>query len=56
MNLVIIAVVILIISFILAVRSMVDFEAPEAIKNILNFKRIKGSIVFFKHKIKHYQH
>lgn len=44
------------ISFFLAFRSMGDFEIPGEIDQWLSLKRIRGSIVFFKQKIKHYHH
>ncbi|MCX7956220.1 MAG: hypothetical protein N2593_03925 [Patescibacteria group bacterium] len=45
---------IFLISFFLALRSMNDFNIPYEIKKILNSKKIKGTIIFFKNKIKHY--
>ncbi|MBI4008891.1 hypothetical protein HY357_01545 [Candidatus Roizmanbacteria bacterium] len=46
---------ILILSFILALRSMKDFEIPSEIQKLLKFKEIKGTILFFKDKTKHYR-
>lgn len=46
--------IIFVISFILAIRSMSDFDIPKEIKYLLDSKRIKGTIVFFRDKIKHY--
>lgn len=50
-----IIIIILFLSFIWALRSMNDFEAPKELKKLINFKRIKGSIVFFKNKVRHYR-
>lgn len=47
-------IIILVSSFVLAARSMTDFEIPKEIKYLLDSKRIKGSIIFFKGKAKHY--
>lgn len=54
MNIYLIVGIIFIISLILAIRSMKDFGIPKELKVWLNGKRIKGTIVFFKDKIKHY--
>jgi len=45
---------ILIISFILALRSMADFNLPKEIGNLINQKKIKGTIIFLKNKIVYY--
>ena len=50
----IILISILVISFILALFSMGDFEASKEIRRIIKLKSKKGSIVFFKNKVKHY--
>lgn len=42
------------ISFLLAARSMKDFDVPKELKNVLSVKRVKGSIVFLKDKVTHY--
>ena len=52
----IVLIAILFVSFILAIRSMGDFEAPKEIKTWLSLKKIKGTIVFFKNRVKHYHH
>jgi hypothetical protein len=56
MNITIIAIFggILLASFIMAFRSMKDFEVPDEIKKILLPKTVKGTIVFFKNKVTHY--
>lgn len=46
---------ILILSFILALRSMSDFKVPKEIRRIIDSKKIRGTIIFFKGKIKHYK-
>jgi len=46
--------IILVVSFILAFRSMKDMEIPHELKNLEKIKRFAGSIVFFKNKVKHY--
>jgi len=48
-------IVIFVISLVLAFRSMKDFEIPKEIRKLINLKNKKGSIVFFKNKVKHYQ-
>lgn len=47
-------VIIFVISFILAIRSMSDFKLPHEISRLITTKRLKGTIVFLKNKIKHY--
>ncbi len=48
--------VIFLISVILAIRSMKDFQVPSEIKHLLLTGKIKGTIVFLKDKIVHYRH
>jgi len=45
---------ILALSFILAFRSMKDFDIPKEIKHLLMSRKIKGTILFLKGKVKHY--
>jgi hypothetical protein len=45
---------IFLISIILAIRSMKDFNTPSEVNNIIREKKSKGTIVFFKKNIKHY--
>ncbi len=45
---------ILLVSLILAYRSMDDLEAPKELKNYIKKQRTKGTILFLKKKIKHY--
>lgn len=47
-------IIIIIVSFLLALRSMKDFSMPVEIERMLKNNKIKGTIVFFKNKIKHY--
>lgn len=51
----IILLILIILSFIFALRSMRDFEIPLEIKRLMKFKRIQGTIVFLRDKIKHYR-
>lgn len=51
---ILIFVLIFILSFIIALRSMTDFDIPKEIKHFLAAKKIKGTIIFFKGKTKHY--
>lgn len=46
---------IFVISFFMALRSMKDFGIPEEIQRLLKFKKIRGTILFFKNKTKHYR-
>ena len=45
---------ILILSMVLAFRSMRDFAIPKEIKHLLESRRVKVTIVFLKGRIKHY--
>lgn len=54
MNIVIIGILILALSFVFAVWSMKDMRYGEEIKKLLAQKTIKGAILFFKNKIVHY--
>ncbi len=46
--------IILVASFLLALRSMSDFHVPKELKKILNRRKIQGTFVFFKDKVEHY--
>lgn len=46
--------IILVVSFILAFRSMKDMEVPPELKHLASIKKFTGRIVFFKDKVKHY--
>lgn len=50
-----ILILIFLISLILAIRSMKDFDLPKEIKSILKIKKVRGRIVFFKDKVAHYK-
>lgn len=54
LNLVTILGLILGLSVLLAYLSMRDFDVPKEIKKRIKTKRIKGTIVFFKDKPRHY--
>lgn len=51
----IIFIVLLAASFVLAVRSMRDFRFPRELERMIRERKIRGSIIFFKKKIKHYR-
>ena len=55
MHLLMIGILILILSFILAVRSMADFEIPKEVRRLLKINKVKGTIMFLKGKVKHYR-
>lgn len=42
-------------SFILALNSMKDFGVPNEINRLLQGKKVRGKIVFFKNKVVHYR-
>lgn len=47
--------ILLVISFIMALRSMKDFHLPDEINKIISSRKMRGSIVFFKDKkVEHY--
>ncbi len=48
------ALIIFLLSFFLALYSMRDLEMPREIQNLILRKKIRGSILIFKDKIKHY--
>lgn len=48
-------VLILILAFVLALTSMKDFDVPSEINRLIQGKKVKGKIVFFKNKIVHYR-
>lgn len=52
---ILISIVIFIISLVLAAKSMNDLRFPVDIQHLLKRNRIKGSIIFFKKRIKHYR-
>lgn len=45
---------ILVVSFLLALYSMKDLQIPSEIQKLLSRRKIKGTIVFLKNKVKHY--
>ncbi len=45
---------ILVIAFILSLRSMKDFAIPKEVRRILETRKIKGTIVFLRGRITHY--
>jgi hypothetical protein len=48
-------VIILVFSFILALSSMKDFNIPSEINRLVQGKKVRGKIVFFKNKVIHYR-
>jgi hypothetical protein len=48
-------IIILILSFILALRSMKDFNIPAEINRLVQGKKVRGKIIFFKNKVVHYR-
>jgi hypothetical protein len=48
-------IIILIISFILALHSMKDFNIPNEISRLIQSKKVRGKIIFFKNKVVHYR-
>jgi len=54
MSFLLIILTILVLSFILALFSMKDLGFAEELKRMLDRKKIRGTIVFFKNKIIHF--
>lgn len=48
-------VLILALAFVFALLSMKDFDVPNEINRLIQGKKVKGKIVFFKNKIVHYR-
>ena len=46
---------ILILSFILAIRSMNDLNVPKEVSRIVTRRKVRGTIVVFKNKVKHFK-
>lgn len=46
--------VLLIVSFVLALLSMRDLRVPKEIIRLISIRKHRGSIVFFKDKVRHY--
>ncbi len=47
-------ILIFILSFFLAIRSMRDFNVPKEVKDMVRENKSKGTILFLKKNIKHY--
>lgn len=47
--------ILIVISFLLAIRSMKDFQIPVEISQYIKNKKIKGTIVVLKNKTVHYK-
>lgn len=56
MGIIAISLIILVISFLFALRSMKDTRFGEELEKLFQRKKIKGSIVFFEDKVEHYHH
>lgn len=54
MDITVILTILLIISFFLALRSMKDLKFSDEIGKVIRKSKIKGTIVFFKDKVRHY--
>ena len=48
-------IIIFIVAFVLALRSMKDFNVPAEINRLVQGKKVQGKIVFFKNKVVHYR-
>ena len=48
-------IIIFIVAFVLALRSMKDFSVPAEINRLVQGKKVQGKIVFFKNKVVHYR-
>ena len=46
--------IIFVLSLIMAIYSMRDFDVPDSVKKLISRKNAKGTIVFLKKKIIHY--
>ncbi len=47
-------IILFVISFVWAVRSMGDVRVPKEISELIARRKVRGKIVFFKGKVKHY--
>jgi len=54
MNITFVSIILLVISLILAFRSMKDLDFSKEIEKMLHRHKMKGTIVFFKDKIEHF--
>jgi hypothetical protein len=55
MQIIIVLVLLMPISLVLAWLSMKDLGLPKEIERTISRRKIRGSIIFFKHQVKHYQ-
>ncbi len=55
MDIILVSLVLFLISFLLALRSMRDFRLPAELQHMLNARKVKGTIVFLRNKIVHYK-
>ncbi len=52
---ILIPIILLLISFMLALISMKDLTVPKEIQRMLEYRKIRGTIVFLKDKTTHYK-
>jgi len=50
----IILIILFLLSLIMALFSMKDFQTPAEISRFITFRKVRGTIIFFKDKISHY--
>lgn len=50
----IIITILFLVSFLLALYSMKDFQVPSEIQKLISRRKVKGTIIFLKNKVKHY--
>lgn len=55
MNLLLVFGILFLISLIIALRSMGDIGIPKEIRRLIDSRRVKGTILFFGGKSKHYR-
>gem|GEM_PF-981297 len=53
-NMVVALIIILALSLVLSIFSMNDWDVPVEIRRLIKSRRLKGTIIFFRKKIKHY--
>lgn len=51
---IVILILLLILSFVIALHSMKDFYLPKEIRRLIEARRVRGTILFLKGKIEHY--
>lgn len=51
---IIIFLILFLVSFALALRSMKDFDVPQEIRGVLRNRKVRGTILFLKNKVVHH--